>query len=81
MSNSIIEKNKGVLILIIMVIAFSFIASRRVENLEKFNYSNNRNFVYNKWKKNKWYFEIIDVKKEEENAVISYNELLNKKSK
>lgn len=31
--------------------------------------------------KNKWYFEIIDVKKEEENAVISYNELLNKKSK
>lgn len=51
MSNSIIEKNKGVLILIIMVIAFSFIASRRVENLEKFNYSNNRNLVYNKWKK------------------------------
>lgn len=48
MSNSIIEKNKGVLILIIMVIAFSFIASRRVENLEKFNYSNNRNLVYNK---------------------------------
>lgn len=27
-------------------------------------------------KKQKWYFEIIDVKKEEANAIISYSELL-----
>ena len=31
--------------------------------------------------KNKWYFEIIDVKKQEKEAVISYNELLSKKNK
>lgn len=29
--------------------------------------------------KNKWHFEVIDVKKQEENAIISYEELLNKK--
>ena len=28
--------------------------------------------------KKKWYFKIIDVKKEEKNAIISYNELLKK---
>jgi len=29
--------------------------------------------------KQKWYFEIIDVKKEEANAIISYTELINNK--
>ncbi len=29
--------------------------------------------------KQKWYFEIIDVKKEEANAVISYSELMKTK--
>ena len=29
--------------------------------------------------KNKWYFEVIDVVQEENEAIISYNELLNKK--
>ena len=31
--------------------------------------------------KQKWYFEIIDVKKEEANAIISYKELLNRQAK
>lgn len=29
-------------------------------------------------KKQKWYFEVINVKKEEANAIISYDELLNR---
>lgn len=48
MSINIIKRNKGILVFIIMIIAFSFIASKRVEKLEKFNFSNNRNVVYNK---------------------------------
>lgn len=28
--------------------------------------------------RNKWYFEIIDVKKQEKNAIISYEELIKK---
>ena len=51
MKNGIIKKNKGILIFIIMLVAFSFVASRRVDNLEKFDYSNDRNLVYNKWNK------------------------------
>ncbi len=31
--------------------------------------------------KSKWYFKVIDVKKEEKNAIISYNELIKRKSK
>jgi len=31
--------------------------------------------------RNKWYFEIIDVKKQEKNAIISYEELIKKKDK
>jgi len=31
--------------------------------------------------RNKWYFEIIDVKKQEKNAIISYEELIKKQNK
>lgn len=31
--------------------------------------------------RNKWYFEIIDVKKQEKNAIISYEELIKRKDK
>ncbi|MBQ7140136.1 MAG: hypothetical protein IJO32_01375 [Bacilli bacterium] len=30
--------------------------------------------------RNKWYFEIIDVKKQEKNAIISYEELIKRKT-
>jgi len=32
-------------------------------------------------KRKKWYFKIVDVKKEEKSAIISYNELLKAKCK
>ena len=32
-------------------------------------------------KNSKWYFEIVDIKKQEREAIISYNELVSKKSK
>lgn len=48
MLNGIIKKNKGVLILILMFLIFSFIASRRVDTLNEIDYSNNYDLVYNK---------------------------------
>ena len=45
---NLVEKNKGVLVFIVLILVFSFIASRRVENLDKFNYSNSGSLVYNK---------------------------------
>lgn len=32
-------------------------------------------------KNSKWYFEVVDVKKQEKEAIISYTELINKKCK
>ncbi len=48
MLNGIIRKNKGVLVLIVMFIIFAFVASKRVDTLEKIEYSDNFNLVYNK---------------------------------
>ncbi len=48
MLNGIIKKNKGVLVLILMFIIFAFVASKRVDTLEKIDYSNGFNLVYNR---------------------------------
>ncbi len=49
-----------------------------------FNHGNLENKALVKlWdeKNSKWYFEIVDIKKQEREAIISYNELVSKKSK
>jgi len=51
MFSKVIEKNKGVLLFVVMLILFSFVATRRVERLEQNVESNEVKLVYNKWKK------------------------------
>lgn len=48
MLNGIIKNNKGILVLILMFVIFTFIASKRVDTLEKIDSSNTLNLVYNK---------------------------------
>ena len=61
MLNGIIKKNKGVLVLILMFIIFAFVASKRVDTLEKIDYSNGFNLVYNRWKRRLWIFLITTI--------------------
>ena len=61
MLNGIIRKNKGVVVLIVMFIIFAFVASKRVDTLEKIEYSDNFNLVYNKWKRRLWIFSIMAI--------------------
>lgn len=45
---NVVEKNKGILIFIILILIFSFIASRRVEKLDKFSNLDSGKLVYSK---------------------------------
>jgi len=51
MFSKVIEKNKGVLLFVVMLILFSFVATRRVERLEQNVETNEVKVVYNRWKK------------------------------
>lgn len=48
MFSKVIEKNKGIILFVVMLVVFSFVATRRVERLEQNAEPNEVKLVYNR---------------------------------